>query len=1331
MTNLKKLIFIFLAFSAVQCSKQKEPAVLPALLSPSSVSFLEGSNNTAVVFKLDQAASSLVSFTVSSREGSALNTKDFTPIANKTVSFSPGQTEVSLPIEITNDSSRYPDRSFFLDLKDPSGLKFDKEQIEITVKDDDLLPEVNFSSAGQVVSKTANVAIATVRLSVPATEPLDIPYTVSGTLSSDQHTFLSGDLIFTIGQSEAYITGNLNANNSGPNKTIILTLSKIPAVQLGRTFSQTIVLTDQVSGLAAAIFGNPDGVSNQTNLNVSISGVSLTQYKYKISNIDSCNQAKGYSSAISINQSITDNISNLLDGTVFLCVVGGDQTGVFQDVSVATKVSWTKLTLPPQSPTLSSLSNPFSTLGANDYLSNQPSPTLTLSNIQDQSTVSIFETSDCSGTPVGQTFFANGGVGNLLISLSGDGKRTLYGKAKNRFNQESACASLFSYTLDTLGPKILRVETPSASGFYGKNSEIFIDVVFSKNIVFKASSGQSPYLILNTLPLAGTATYVSTSANKMRFSYKPLTGQSTQKLDLFSQTSFIKAGSQILDAAFNNADLTLKVPGDPGSLSNLDGTIKSLFIDTEDPLPIQSFSDGVYGKTTESPVFTWLKTYDVGGSGILKYQVAIGLTPGGQEILPWTDVGPDQTSYQAIMPFQTTDSNNQLIKYYGSVRAIDNALNISSVKYGTGFFIDDNPPSKAVVTLSQTSSFSKSISPKISWTAAVDQESGIDHYEVAIGTTAGGTDLSGGWVKVSASQLSYTFNNYAGDFGKTYYATVKSVDLASNFSISNATANSMWKTVKPNLTPKIPLSFLNLTAQRDRTFLSQSPSPNYNAIVTGLDLPVLIGAKSTNGLNVEISPNGVDFYSSPVAFKNNDQVFLRVKTPSTSFSQFNVEVQVYDVDTVNDNPLNTRYFWTITPFTCRDNFLYVKSQKADVDDFCVAKYLANASSDLDPVTKKVSVSGIKVDPTINRDVKILNANQVSLPVASEACATLGTNYDLINNAEYNVIANSIENEPFNWDSFQSYLGIINQIGTNILGNISVGSAHYFKSDPNDAYFDQSKYTQYLASNDETPCYGLYDKMGNPILCDLNTWHAKRRVLKFQDQYIWDFISDFGQSVSFFNPKPTSTVVDYYLPGKDPVNKLFSFKSAMPSSWNLNYEKSMGLSGFNNWYFTPYQIKDASGNTYQVDQYLKTNVYPIASLDLIWQAFFSPSQFAFFIPDNEFASGFGKMLIGTMFPTPDPQLNYHDSYGVPIGAKRGHGGLYETQLSFPNKATVSGQTYWSADFISAGVRCVQRQQKREIGWSCYRLTTQKTIYLSPSVSTTITSTDDYCLPKNLP
>ncbi len=119
--------------------------------------------------------------------------------------------------------------------------------------------------------------------------------------------------------------------------------------------------------------------------------------------------------------------------------------------------------------------------------------------------------------------------------------------------------------VDTQSPTITNVIATTPDGTYGEGEKIYIKVIFSEVVNVVTTLG-TPSLALNT---GGTATYFSgTGTDQIIFEYIVLSGHSTGDLDYDSNSALALNSGSIMDAAGNNADLTLEEPGDPGSLGD-------------------------------------------------------------------------------------------------------------------------------------------------------------------------------------------------------------------------------------------------------------------------------------------------------------------------------------------------------------------------------------------------------------------------------------------------------------------------------------------------------------------------------------------------------------------------------------------------------------------------------------------------------------------------------------------------------------------------------------------------------------------------------------------
>ena len=199
--------------------------------------------------------------------------------------------------------------------------------------------------------------------------------------------------------------------------------------------------------------------------------------------------------------------------------------------------------------------------------------------------------------------------------------------------------------------------------------------------------------------------------------------------------------------------------------------------------------------SASSPALSWAASTDA-ISGVSYYQVALGTSAGGTNVVSWTNIG-NTTSYTFT---GLTLTNNTA--YYATVRAVDAAGNLSTAANSAGFTDDTSAPSTpASPAWAASWSASTSSTPAFTWTASSDSISGISSYKVALGTTAGGTDVVS-WTN-AGNVTSYTFSGLTLTNGTAYYASVKAVDGAG---LTSAAANSAAFTVdtSPPTTPGSP-----------------------------------------------------------------------------------------------------------------------------------------------------------------------------------------------------------------------------------------------------------------------------------------------------------------------------------------------------------------------------------------------------------------------------------------------------------------------------------------------------------------------------------------------
>ena len=169
--------------------------------------------------------------------------------------------------------------------------------------------------------------------------------------------------------------------------------------------------------------------------------------------------------------------------------------------------------------------------------------------------------------------------------------------------------------------------------------------------------------------------------------------------------------------------------------------------------------------------------FDDALSSIKRYEFCISTTAGDSDVVSWTDNDAQTTATLTGLSF------SEGIVYYGNVRAYDMANNISDVASSDGIQVDITAPSVGNVNdgLSGNIAYSSSTdSASSNWSGFADAQSGISHYEVAIGSTPGGTDILD--FTDAGSGDSFTMAGLSLIHGNTYYCSVRANDLVGNVS---------------------------------------------------------------------------------------------------------------------------------------------------------------------------------------------------------------------------------------------------------------------------------------------------------------------------------------------------------------------------------------------------------------------------------------------------------------------------------------------------------------------------------------------------------------------
>ena len=145
---------------------------------------------------------------------------------------------------------------------------------------------------------------------------------------------------------ETRITDDISALADGPITLCVLGLTESGLRQTEATRASWVKDIPPPPEPSAVITGAPTGTNDTTVLSVTVSGTDVTVYRHQTVSGTVCTE-RGYGPETAVGIPITDDISDLPDGPITLCVIGGTD-GVWQ--TEAASVSWVKDTAPPEEP---------------------------------------------------------------------------------------------------------------------------------------------------------------------------------------------------------------------------------------------------------------------------------------------------------------------------------------------------------------------------------------------------------------------------------------------------------------------------------------------------------------------------------------------------------------------------------------------------------------------------------------------------------------------------------------------------------------------------------------------------------------------------------------------------------------------------------------------------------------------------------------------------------------------------------------------------------------------------------------------------------------------
>ncbi|MBT4760921.1 MAG: hypothetical protein HOO06_04410 [Bdellovibrionaceae bacterium] len=321
--------------------------------------------------------------------------------------------------------------------------------------------------------------------------------------------------------------------------------------------------------------------------------------------------------------------------------------------------------------------------------------------------------------------------------------------------------------------------------------------------VVNKSSGSTFQLVLGDSTTQHFYTSTSTLLNGSVASSDLVSGSwRVDRTPVSSPTTFTQTSSYSLISAVANANVTVgnissdrgtsgryfggdvteviiyNRPLDASEITAVENYLYSKWF-SANPSEISSLSfDSQYSTNSAStPSLNWTHST---APDLDHYEVALGTSSGSNDLSGWTNIGL-VNSYQ----FNGL-SMSQCVSYFASVRAVDTDGYTSSIVSSSFAGYDGvSPTDPTTLTLAGTANATTSKS--LSWNPSTDSCS-FSHYEVALGTSSGGTEVSS-WASIGSN----TSHQYTGQTllaNTDYYISVRGVDSASNNSAN--ISSSLW-----------------------------------------------------------------------------------------------------------------------------------------------------------------------------------------------------------------------------------------------------------------------------------------------------------------------------------------------------------------------------------------------------------------------------------------------------------------------------------------------------------------------------------------------------------
>ena len=250
-----------------------------------------------------------------------------------------------------------------------------------------------------------------------------------------------------------------------------------------------------------ALTGFPSGTSKTTTLSGAFSGNGISTYRVKVGQFSAteCASANGYSvSSVASTTGITNNIADLPDGEITVCVVGADENGVQQPFSSASSATWIRDTTAPTPPSIVSAAGNTSVTSV--IYSSGLRPVIN-GTAENNSSVAIYNSENQLGTVTANSAGAWTYTPSANMEL---GTYTITTKATDPASNQSSASATVTMIIDTTPPTSTTISINSADVYTNSTAATLT----------LAATGASDMYITNTADCASGGTYETYATSK-------------------------------------------------------------------------------------------------------------------------------------------------------------------------------------------------------------------------------------------------------------------------------------------------------------------------------------------------------------------------------------------------------------------------------------------------------------------------------------------------------------------------------------------------------------------------------------------------------------------------------------------------------------------------------------------------------------------------------------------------------------------------------------------------------------------------------------------------